>query len=112
MSSSDNYKSFKDILSFWLGQSGWTMYKLAKESGLSISTINNIFARDTEPTYSVICKIAQGFGISLSEFFYCCSDKQHFYTKDEYDVFELYSSLSRSDKKLVKAYIMGISHIT
>lgn len=49
---------------------GWTEYRLAKESGLSESTIANIYHRNTTPSISTleaICK--NGFGITLSQFF-------------------------------------------
>ena len=50
-------------------QRGWTEYRLAKESGLSQSTLNNIFSRNTIPTIATIEIIAKCFGITLSQFF-------------------------------------------
>ena len=47
----------------------WTEYKLAKESGLSQSTIANLFKRNTVPGITTLEAICQGFGITLSQFF-------------------------------------------
>lgn len=48
---------------------GWTEYRLAKNSGLSESTIINIFKRNTVPSITTLEAICKGFGISLSQFF-------------------------------------------
>lgn len=52
-----------------LEQRGWSEYRLAKESGLSQTTIGNIFRRNTDPTVSTLESICRGFGITLSQFF-------------------------------------------
>lgn len=47
-----------------------TINKLASISGITQSTLNNIFSREnTKPTVSTIKKICDGLEISLSEFF-------------------------------------------
>ena len=48
---------------------GWTEYRLAKESGLSQSTIANLFQRNTIPSISTLESICTGFGITLAQFF-------------------------------------------
>ena len=48
---------------------GWTEYRLAKESGLSPSTIANIFRRNTLPSIPTLEIICKAFGITLSRFF-------------------------------------------
>jgi len=48
---------------------GWTMYRLAKESGLTESTIANIYRRNAIPSIDTLEKICHGFGITLSQFF-------------------------------------------
>ena len=47
----------------------WTEYRLAKESGLSQSTISNLFNRNTVPSVATLETICSGFGITLSQFF-------------------------------------------
>lgn len=52
-----------------LNARGWTEYRLAKESGLSESTIANIFKRRTVPSVTTLAAICSGFGITLAQFF-------------------------------------------
>jgi len=48
---------------------GWTAYRLSKESGLSESTLANIFKRNNVPAISTLEYICKAFHISLSQFF-------------------------------------------
>lgn len=52
-----------------LNERGWSYYKLSKASGLSESTVTNIFKRNTVPSIPTLELICQGFGITLSQFF-------------------------------------------
>lgn len=87
----------------------WTLYRLAKEADIPYGNLNNLFKRNNEPSISTLRKICNGFNISISDFF---SDNIHKptndYSLDEKTVILEYRSLSRSDKELVKAYIMGL----
>lgn len=56
-------------LKLLLKERGWTEYRLAKESGLSESTIANIFRRNATPSFTTLESICAGFGITLSQFF-------------------------------------------
>ncbi len=96
----------KDILK----ERGWTVYKLAKEADIPCSNLNNLFARNNEPSIPTLKKICKGLNISISEFFNdnITSDILLDYTNDERGLVIEYRSLSRSDKELVKAYIMGL----
>lgn len=48
---------------------GWTEYRLAQECGLNVSTIANIYRRNTMPTITTLEAICSGFGITLAQFF-------------------------------------------
>lgn len=50
-------------------QRGWTAYKLAKQAGLSETTISNIFKRNQAPTLYTLERICNAFGITVSQFF-------------------------------------------
>ena len=52
-----------------LDERGWSEYRLAKNCGLSNSTIANIYHRNTVPSITTLEAICAGFGISLSQFF-------------------------------------------
>ena len=48
---------------------GWTIYELAKRSGLAQTTISNMWKRNTEPSSPSLRAICDGFGITLAQFF-------------------------------------------
>lgn len=50
-------------------EKGWSINCLAMESGLTQSTLNNLYSRNTEPKISTLRAICSAFGISLSDFF-------------------------------------------
>ena len=48
---------------------GWSNYKLAKMSGISENSLNNLFRRNNLPTIPTLESICKGFCITLSQFF-------------------------------------------
>ena len=52
-----------------MDERGWTDYRLAKESGLSHSTVTNMFNRNNAPTLPTLEAVCRAFGITLSQFF-------------------------------------------
>ena len=52
-----------------LKERGWTEYRLAKNCGLSESTIANIYRRNTVPSLATLEAICKGFGITMAQFF-------------------------------------------
>ena len=79
---------------------GWTEYKLAKESGLSQSTITNMFSRHTAPTIPTLESLCMGFGITLSQFF---SENGNFVELDgeQLALFERWVKLTKRQKELI-----------
>lgn len=47
----------------------WTDYRLAKESGLSYSTVTNMFNRNNAPTLPTLEAVCIAFGITMAQFF-------------------------------------------
>jgi transcriptional regulator with XRE-family HTH domain len=52
-----------------MDERGWTEYKIARMSGLSQSTVTNLFKRNTVPSIPTLEAICQGFGLTLAQFF-------------------------------------------
>ena len=52
-----------------LNEREWTLYRLAKESGITYSSLSSLFKKDNQPTISTLEKICIGLNISLNEFF-------------------------------------------
>lgn len=47
----------------------WSLYRLAKESCIPLSTLKNLYTNHTKsPTLSIVFKIAEAFGITVIEF--------------------------------------------
>jgi transcriptional regulator with XRE-family HTH domain len=93
-------------------EKGWTIYKLAQQSGIPYSNLNNIFNRGTQPTVPTLEKICSGFNITLSEFFTkdtplnIASDNLSI---EEHQIIDRYRTLNRNDKKLFQAYLDGLT---
>lgn len=73
-------------------EKGWSINNLAMEAGLTQSTVNNLYARNSEPKLSTLRAICEAFGISLSDFF-----KEE--TTDEDELLRRVKALSHDDKK-------------
>ena len=103
----------QDVLNrieFFLNFKHWSIYKLAKESGLSYSSLNNIFNRKTCPSIVTLEKICHGFGITLSEFFEYDNNplRSEEISEREQDILNSFRTLSISDKNLLEAYLNGL----
>ena len=61
----DIHRRLKDLME----ERNWTEYRLAKEAGLSQSTISNLFKRNMLPTIPTLEAICSSFGLTLSQFF-------------------------------------------
>lgn len=79
-----------------LNERGWTEYKLAKKSGLSQSTIANIYRRNTVPSIATLEAICNGFGITLSQFF--ADEEMVELTPDLKEIFDCWVTLTPAQK--------------
>lgn len=55
---------------------GWSIYRLSTESGVSQSTLTNMFNRETLPSITTLESICAAFGISMSDFFLETNEKK------------------------------------
>ena len=83
---------------------GWTEYRLAKEAGLSQSTVSHLFKRENAPTFSTVESICEAFGISLAQFF-AEADEEDSFTEEQRAVLLLWGALDEEQRKVVR-YIM------
>lgn len=100
-------------INYFLDFKHWTIYQLAKESGIPYSSLNNIFLRNTCPTIPTLERICKGLGISLSEFFEFHQNPLHCVqlTDKEEEILYTYRRLSIQDKALFEAYLDGLCKI-
>ena len=83
---------------------GWSEYRLAKESGLSNSTISNIFRRNNSPTIPTLETLCAAFGLSLSQFF-SDGDEPVELTPDQKILFDKWITLTARQKEIILAII-------
>ena len=82
-----------------MNERNWSEYRLAKESGLSQSTIANLFKRNTVPSVATLESICIGFGMTLAQFF---RDGNLIELSDEQrELFERWVTLTPEQKQLL-----------
>lgn len=79
---------------------GWTDYRLAKESGLSHSTVTNMFNRNKAPTLPTLESVCKAFGITLAQFF-SEGDSPNALTEEQQKLFSRWSTLTDEQKRLL-----------
>ena len=87
----------------------WSVYRLAKESGVAYSSLNNMFNRNTEPTLPTLISLCRGLNISLSDFFSDNDLEIIPLNNDNKELLSLYNNLSPRNKYLAKAYVKGLN---
>ena len=50
-------------------QRGWSMYELAQEAGITLSTLTSMIKRGNPPKIDTLACICEAFGITLAQFF-------------------------------------------
>lgn len=91
-----------------LKEKGWTKYRLAKESGLSESTIINMFARNTVPTIASLEVICKAFKITMSQFF--ADDEMIELSPELKELFQQWTYLSDEQKDAVMKIIKTMNN--
>lgn len=82
----------------------WTSYRLAKESGITYSTLCTMLHKVNSPSIPTLIKICDAFGITLGEFF--DKDNDTALLTDEQKTHLLqWNSLSEENKSMVEKYI-------
>ena len=99
----DAQKRIKQLME----ERGWTDYRLAKESGLSHSTVTNMFNRNNAPTLPTLEAVCRAFGITLSQFFSEGNGPAEF-TEEQRTLFSKWSSLSAIQKEALLHLIDSI----
>ena len=77
----------------------WSIYRLSIESGLSQSTLTNMFNRETLPSITTLECICGAYGISMAEFF--TEEDSVLPTESEQELLALYRSASKETRKCI-----------
>ena len=83
-----------------MAERGWTNYQLAKEAGLSHSTVANMLNRNNSPTLPTLEAVCDAFGISMAQFF---SDRSNpaLLTDEQSTLFARWSTLTEDQKRIL-----------
>ncbi len=88
---------------------GLTRYQLAKLSGLSQSTIANMYQRNTIPSVATIETICQVFDISLPQFFAQEDDQFFPMNEKQREVMDLYLLLDSEQQDAVLSIMKNMN---
>lgn len=86
----------------------WSYYRLAKESGISYSTLNTMFHKTYVPTIPSLMRICDGFGITLAQFFDLGADIAKL-TKGQRACIEHWNRLNPQEQEMALAYMEGLA---
>jgi len=67
-------------------------------SGVSQSTLSNMFTRNNAPTINTLEDICKGFGITLSQFFSDDNEEMVLLTKEQKELLEKWATLTQEQK--------------
>lgn len=87
----------------------WSYYKLAKESGITYSTLCTMIHKSNSPSVPTLLKICKGFGITVGEFFDEESPSAEL-TEDQKKCLALWSGLSDEDKRCAEKFLAFLAH--
>lgn len=82
----------------------WTAYRLAKESGITYSTLCTMLHKANAPSIPTLIRICNGLGISLSEFFDEANDATAL-TEQEKESLRRWAQLSEENRHAVNKYV-------
>ena len=97
----------KEKIQQLMRERGWTIYELAKRSGLSPTTISNMYRRNAQPTIPSLEAMCRAFGITMSQFF--LEDGEAEALLDEHrELLRHWASLSPEQKELIFALMKNM----
>lgn len=95
-------------ITFLQNERNWTTYRLSEESGVTYSTLTNMFTRKTMPSIATLTALCEAFDISLSQFFAEGDDIPT--SQDEKELLEKYRKLDKKRKNAVKTLIAELNY--
>ena len=82
----------------------WTSYRLAKESGITYSTLCTMLHKASAPSISTLIEICNGFGITLAQFFDETDDRAFLSDSDKVHL-QQWKQLSKENQNTAEKYI-------
>lgn len=88
-------------------KSGLSDYRIAKEAGLSPSTVSNIFTRNTVPRVDTLESVCGVFGVTLAQFFQE-NEEMALLSEEEIEMLSKWKTLSEKKKKAVRSLLSAM----
>ena len=82
----------------------WTFYRLAKESGITYSTLCTMLHKSNAPSLPTLIRICDGFGITLAQFFDDNNDQARL-TDEQKNLLCRWDGLSKENRLAAEKYI-------
>lgn len=89
-----------------MAKNDFNAYRLARKSGIALSTINSMFEKNTDPRVQTIEKICSACGISVSQFF---EHSSRDLTAEQEHLLDLFNSLSPENREKLCSYLNYLS---
>ena len=81
----------------------WSYYNLSYESGITQSTLANMFSRGTMPSLKTLIALCDAFGITLAEFFSDTAETAR--TFEEGELISYYRNLTTKQKYYLREFL-------
>lgn len=91
----------KDRIKQLMDQRQWTLYELARRSGLTQTTLANMWRRNNEPSIPSLRLICNAFGITLTQFFSEEDGRPVELNDEQRELLQHWSVLSSTQKILI-----------
>lgn len=88
----------------------WSEYHLAKEAGISQSTLSNLINRGNNPSVYTLEKIANAFGLTLSQFFNT-EEERMYVTGAQKELLEYWNLMDKIQREKTLSYIKGLLNV-
>ena len=87
----------------------WTLYRLAKESNITYSTLCTMLRKGNTPSLPTLIKLCNGFGISLCQFFNT-DDVTASLSKQKRELLSAWDQLTRKNQIAAEKFISYLQH--
>lgn len=88
-----------------------TQYELSKRAGITQSSLSNLMTRGCIPKITTVEKICDGFGITLSQFFFEGESYQEGFSEEQRLILKEWETLSAKEKEVALNIISSIKDL-
>ena len=85
-------------------------YRLARRSGLALSSVSNLLNRKNVPTIYTLEKLCAGLGVTMAQFFSNDNAKPNL-TKEQEEFLAILDEFSDEEKARVAAFMQGMRKV-